>query len=292
MTLGFRHEALLYEGREGFLAGAVPYVQAGLDAGEPVLVASSAARLNALRSRFGSAIEYADMAVLGRNPARIIPAWQEFIDRHDGPARGIGEPVWRGRGGAELVECQLHEALLNVAFDQRPFSLLCPYDRALAPAVLREARCSHPRVDGAASPLFRTKDALSPFDAPLAPPPATARILGFEAQGLGEVRRLVEECGGGADLVLAINELAANSIRHGGGRGVLRVWRDNGSLICEIKDRGRLADPLAGRRAPAREALDGRGLWIANQVCDLVQVRSGSQGTTVRARITAPLSTT
>src|SRR5262249_30332473 len=159
----------------------------------------------------------ADMTQLGRNPACILPAWQAFVDRHDGPVRGIGEPVWRGRGGAELVECQLHEALVNVAFDEADFTLLCPYDRALAPAVLREARCPHRRVDGEASPLFRDADALAPFDAPLAPPPASARVLAFEHE-LRDVRRLVEECGGSPDVVLAVNEVAANSVRHGGGR--------------------------------------------------------------------------
>ena len=59
------------------------------------------------------------MAVLGHNPARIIPAWRDFADAHAGPIRGIGEPIWPGRGADELVECQLHESLLNVAFDGR-----------------------------------------------------------------------------------------------------------------------------------------------------------------------------
>ena len=82
--------------------------------------------------------------------------------------------------------------------------------------------------------------------------------------------------------MLAVAELAANSIRHGGGRGILRIWRDGGTLVCEVRDRGRIDDPLAGRHVPDAERLGGRGLWIANAVCDLVQVRSTAQGTAVR----------
>ena len=75
---------------------------------------------------------YADMSELGQNPARIIPAWRDFVDAGDGqasPRRGIGEPIWVGRSDVELIECQRHESLLNVAFDEAPtWWLLCPYD--------------------------------------------------------------------------------------------------------------------------------------------------------------------
>ena len=237
------------------------------------------------------------MAVLGHNPARIIPAWREFADAHPGPIRGIGEPIWSGRDATALVECQLHEALLNVAFaDRADFRLLCPYDTdALNGNVIHEACCSHPLVDGEPSRAFRDAERLlAPFDSPLPPPPATARILGFELDTIVEVRRLVEHSARRAglppereqDLVLAVSEMAGNSIRHGGGRGILRIWRTDEALVCEIRDRGHIADPLAGRVKPDLERQDGRGLWLANAVCDLVQIRVGANGTAVRAHMT------
>jgi anti-sigma regulatory factor (Ser/Thr protein kinase) len=284
----FRHEALLYRGPSDFLAGSLPHIRAGLAAEEPVLVAVDTGKIRSLRGALGAdanRVEFADMAVVGRNPARIIPAWREFADAHPGPIRGIGEPIWSSRGESELIECQLHEALLNVAFaDRAGFQLLCPYDTgALAGNVIHEACCSHPHVGGAPSRAYRD-DLLAPFDSPLPPPPATARILGFELDTVAEVRRLVEHSARRAglsteraqDLVLAAGELAANSIRHGGGRGILRVWTTEDALVCEIRDRGRIADPLAGRVRPEPEQLHGRGLWIANSVCDLVQVRAGA----------------
>jgi len=84
------------------------------------------------------------------------------------------------------------------------------------------------------------------------------------------------------DAVRAVHELAANSVRHAGGHGVLRVWRTDEALTCEIRDRGHISDPLAGRRRPAPDATSGRGLWVATQVADLLQIRTGPSGSTVR----------
>ena len=90
------------------------------------------------------------------------------------------------------------------------------------------------------------------------------------------------------DLMLAITELATNSLRHGGGAGVLRAWYEGGTLVCEVADAGRVREPLVGRvRAPVDQPY-GRGLWLVNHLCDLVQLRSSSGGTVVRVRLTAP----
>jgi anti-sigma regulatory factor (Ser/Thr protein kinase) len=300
---GYRHQALLYEGIDGFMDGALPFLQEGLEAGDAMLVAVGPDRIARLRAALGEAagrIAFVDMHELGRNPGRIIPAWEDFLadPRHAGRAfRGIGEPIWAGRSEAELVECQLHESLLNVAFaDAEDFTLLCPYDvAALDPAVVHEARCSHPEAveahEHTSSHEYRgAEDLLSPFDVPLPPPPSAAAVLGFDRRSLQLVRSttagLGEEAGLEAerteDLVLAVNEMATNSLRHGGGRGVLRMWRDAGSLVCEVRDGGRIEDPLVGRRVPRPGQVGGWGVWTAHQISDLVQLRSGHDGTVVR----------
>ena len=262
----YRHEALFYDGVDDLVITALPFIRAGLDAGEPVLVAARPD--SPLRSLDGIAF-----VEIPRNPAQIIPLWRNFVEAHDGPVRGIGEPIWAGRDGDELVECQLHESLLNVAFDE-DFTLLCPYDIAsLDEAVIHEARCSHPVIDGDPSHVYR--DAPLPL-APFAPPPPGARLLAFDLDSLAELRDFVAAHGGDPDFVLAVDELATNSIRHGGGRGIVRLWSDDGALVCEVRDQGQIADPLAGRRRPAADVFGGRGLWITNQVCDLVQIRPGA----------------
>jgi anti-sigma regulatory factor (Ser/Thr protein kinase) len=300
----FRHEALLYAGPDQFLDGTLRFIRAGVAAGEPTLVVLVADKIAALRRELGSegaAVLFADMADVGANPARIIPAWREFVAEHgagDRPLRGIGEPIYPARGPAELVECERHEALLNLAFDETPnFWLLCPYDtHALPPAVIEEAQRNHPRVcashgDVHESALYRgLEEVAAPFDDPLPPPPRTAFELNFGAAMLSDVRRAIREHAARAglrparirDLIVAASEIAANSVRHGGGWGTLCVWDDGATLFCEMRDRGRLDDPLVGRNRPRGYQEGGYGLWLANHLCDLVQVRCFTTGSVVR----------
>ena len=308
MGTTFRHEALLYDGEVGFLTGTLPFIREGVAAGEPVLVVVSAAKVGLLRAALGGdadRVAFADMADVGANPARIIPAWRDFVAVTDGGrhARGIGEPIWAERTPAELVECQRHETLLNLAFAGVPaWWLLCPYDiGALGPDVLEEAERSHPYLSerGAArtSAGYRgLAQAAEPFAAPLPDPPTPPAELGFGPGSLVGLRELVSrqaaavglDPGRAADRVLAVDEVATNSLRHGGGRGTLRVWPEDGALVCEIRDAGRLQDPMAGRERPTPERDGGRGLWMVNQLCDLVQLRSFPDGAAVRLHMYLP----
>jgi anti-sigma regulatory factor (Ser/Thr protein kinase) len=86
------------------------------------------------------------------------------------------------------------------------------------------------------------------------------------------------------DFVLAVDEVASNSIRYGGGHGTVDIWRVDEDLVCEVLDGGRFTDPLVGRIRPEINSVGGRGLWLANQLCDLVQIRSFAAGAAVRLR--------
>jgi anti-sigma regulatory factor (Ser/Thr protein kinase) len=303
---GYRHEAFLWRGDEEFLAGTVPFIKDGVDAGQPVLAAVVPRRIDLLREVLGAdstGVEFVDMTRLGANPARIIPAWREFTDAHaaTGQAvRGIGEPIWDGRRETELAECQLHEALLNMAVDlDTPLWLLCPYDaKALSQDVLAEAHRSHPVVvDGevhrGSVAYGGAHHVATMFESDLRAVDAVASHLPFGPGQLAAVRADVHTRAASAglspdqsaDLVLAVHEIAVNSVEHGGGGGDLRIWQDVGSLVCEVRDEGRIADPMVGRRLPAWDEDGGRGLWLANQLCDLVQIRSGEAGTTVRIHV-------
>ena len=120
------------------------------------------------------------------------------------------------------------------------------------PVVLEEGRCRP-------SETYRGLDEIGlPFGLPLLDPPADAEPFAFDADSLVECRRRVYWQGTRAglgvartnDLVLAVNEILTNSVRHGGGTGVLRIWQDDGTLVCEVRDGGRIDDPLADRRGP------------------------------------------
>lgn len=112
----------------------------------------------------------------------------------------------------------------------------------------------------------------------------------FGQGDLREVRRLVSRTATQAgigemrvdELVLAVNELVANSVDHGGGHGVLRLWVQAGALVVEVHDQG-TGPPEA--IVPTQVGPDderGRGLWLAHRLADLVQVRRTPTGTVAR----------
>jgi anti-sigma regulatory factor (Ser/Thr protein kinase) len=299
---GYLHDVMLWSGQRSFVTAAADFVRQGVLAGEPALVALPAVRLHAVRAALGEAaakVRFAEMEQLGANPACIIQAWVDFVDQAgDRPSRGVGEPLWAGRTGVEVTECQLHEALLNDAIPAAaPLWLRCPYEvGALPEDVLREAVHAHPWVadsDGAA----RANDSYAgddlgatTFASPLPEPPAATIVRAITPDSLRAVRDLAlhvaRVCGisddRAADLGLALHELGVNSVVHGEGSGTLRLWRTMEALVCEVTDEGVVVDRLAGRLAPGTDEPDGRGLWMVNQLCDLVQLRSSTAGTVVR----------
>lgn len=304
----FRHEAMLYTGSKQFTERTGAFVRDAVAAGEPVMVAVAEPRASMLRAALGRdarRVDFLDMGRVGRNPARILPAWTDWVDRHAAsgrPFRGIGEPVWPGRGASEIVECRQHELLLNAAFGDGPgWWLLCPYDVGNLPFdAIIGAYNTHPGLTDLAG---RSRPGSNPhpatscealFSTPL-PEPTTAVLFraGFDreslhilrdevaahaaAQGLGS-RRVT-------DLAFAAHELACNSVLHGGGTGTLRLWREHGRICCEVRDKGLIEDGLVGRRRPAG-SIGGAGLWLVNQLADLVQIRSASAfGTVVRIQM-------
>jgi anti-sigma regulatory factor (Ser/Thr protein kinase) len=301
-TGGFEHEALFYRSDADFLAGLLPFVRDGLRRDEAVIVAEPRPRLELLRDALGddaSAVEFLDMAEIGANPARIIAVWAAALEKTTGTGRrlrGVGEPAYAGRREIELIECQLHELLLNHAFDAGPaWRLLCPYDvQALPPSVSQGALHTHPvsctPAGRGPSDTYTAGGHLDAFAAPLPAPtgsvlrgaygagdvPATRRTVAQYARSVGLAQEQVEV------LELAASELATNSVRHGGGTGMLAMWLEAGAAVVEFSDTGEIHDPLSGRLTPTLDQEGGRGLFLVNQLCDLVQVRSSGRGTTVR----------
>jgi anti-sigma regulatory factor (Ser/Thr protein kinase) len=296
---GFEHHAVFYRGSSGLVEAVLPFVREGIDQGQRVLVALRHDATAALQRALGPDAErvgFVDMAKLGANPARIIPEWRRFLeeDAGEGPVRGVGEPVWCGRRDVEMTEAVLHEALLNLAFDDGPaWQLLCPYDvSALPPELIEDAARTHPVARGAtvSATYCGADEARARFSSPLPPAPDRADEVPFRDADLtglrGVVARLAAQAGvsraAADDLVLACHELATNSVLHGGGSGVLRAWTEPGAFVVEVCDGGIIHDPLVGRGLLQDLAENGRGIWMANQLCDLVQVRSGEAGTVVR----------
>ncbi|WP_410672456.1 anti-sigma factor RsbA family regulatory protein [Amycolatopsis sp. cmx-4-68] len=298
----FVHPALFYRTPAEYLAGTVPFVTGALEAGEPVAVAVPPANLELLRRELGAdadRVHLLDMTRVGRNPGRIIPGvLRAFADAHSGVhVRIIGEPIWAGRSEAEYPACVQHEALINHAFDGRRVTILCPYDTAsLGPVALADAVRTHPwLVDGAgewrASGAYSPDDVVADYNREL-PEPADAAVLVVDPNGLRELRKFVAETAVRAgldedrahDVVLAVTELASNSVEHARSDATVLLGRGGGQLVCQVRDRGHIADPLAGRRPEVPGQPRGRGLLLVNHLVDLVRVHTTPAGTTVEVR--------
>ena len=297
----YRHEAFLWHDADDFTRTMVPFLEEGLAAGEPTMVAVLPEHIGWLRDALGTQakqIDFVDMQELGRNPARIIPAWQHFLDEKAGrrkPVRGIGEPIWPGRRPEELLECQLHEALLNVAVDpELPFWLVCPYDaEQLGGAVVDEAYRSHPVIveadayQGSAAYAGRAHvDSL--FSTELSDSDGRVQSVPFSRSDVRRLRHYLRlelhvaglDAHAVEDLTDVVLRLVVSSLHRGSEDGTVKVWSSREAVVCEVADGAPTHDPLAGRRAPSEE--DHDALWLANQTCDLVQLRSTPTGTAVR----------
>jgi anti-sigma regulatory factor (Ser/Thr protein kinase) len=297
---GVRHQVLVCQEPADWLPGVTAFAEYAIGRGEPVSVGVSSAAAGALREALGgeSLVEFFDMEQLGRNPGRIITVMLDFAARHAGrELRFVSEPVRAGRPAAESAEAARHETLVALALADLSATVLCLYDgQELDAATLACAEQTHPLllVGGRSRPSARyAGPGILPAgcDRPLPPPPAGTALLTYRTD-LRAVRQQVTNCAieaglpdwRAADLVLAASEVAANTLRHTRGGGILQVWYTADELVCQITDSGHIGDPLAGRCRPASDS-SGQGLWVVNQVCDLVELRSGPGGTTIRMHV-------
>jgi hypothetical protein len=305
----FMHRACLYGSDEQFLAMAMPFLDAGLAAGEPVLAVTTPANLELINTALGARgtnVDYAESAFFGRRPAQRVAAFHRYWKRHssaDHPVqvRVIAEPVWAGRSSREIAAWTRMEAALNVALAPTTISMICPYDRRIVPAaILASASSTHPeQVDGARSrpspeyadpaAFARTCDA-----SPLPDPPASAAELRF-AGDLRGLRRFVANRAAAhgltgdriGRLVYAAGEVATYVKNQPPGRAAVRVWEQPGAVVCDVRQARASSDsdPFLGLRPAELKPEPGDGLWLAGQICDWIEIRSTDESSTIRLHV-------
>ena len=300
---GALHEAVLYSAPDELAERLVPRMLPSLDEGSPVVAVLDDAIRAEVRRALGDAaehVEFSDPAAVHRVPPfTVATRWARLSRRvttSTGRATVVGQHLEGLPGCSENHWARLDIAL-NVAVVGLPITVLCPYraddrDRARVEA-------THPRLATAtglvASGTYRPPtEALVEYPPPPPPelgPPAAEQA--FAADELADLRHLVAEVAGRgatapdrvADLVLAVNEIGSNSVEHGPGRGRLRLWTTEEAVIAEIVDRGTADLPFPGMVAPLASGVRGRGLWLASELCDVMQVWSDGEGTVVRLRM-------
>ncbi len=301
----FRHIALFYRSPQEYLDYLVPFVADSVAAGYPVLAVVPEPNLSQLRDALppgsAAAVTLADMSWVGRNPGHLLGGvLGAFAAQHpSGPVRMVGEPVWDGRSDLEYPACVQHEALINQAFTGRDVTMLCPYDAThLDSDILIDAEVTHPRLGFSGQPeqtsrSFAPDTAWARYNEPLPSSPTAASytlrrltdLSGARAFAARYARWFGFSANDIADLQLIVNELASNSLQHGRGPCVVLLWESGGTLVCQVRDSGLLADRMAGRRPISHGADHGCGLFVVNATADLVRIYTAATGTTVQAHL-------
>ena len=296
-----RHVSFVYQNLADYRSRLGAFVRAGLSGREPVLLAVPRPSITLPEWPAGSSalLTVTDMTELGRNPARVIPALRSFAERHIGRrARMITESIWPGRSVSEICEAARHDALIDLALADLTATLICPFSAAdLPPSALSDAGRAHQWLFEADAPVpnsqYSAQDTVpTAIGVPLARVPADAETVHYRTD-LRPVRAMVTDACRrvglsvmrATDMTLAVSELAANTLRHTRAGGVAQAWQRGGELLCQISDTGHITDPLAGIRRPEPGEPGGQGLWLVNQVCDLVELRTSEAGTVIRLHI-------
>lgn len=299
---GAQHEVLLYSSAADLASQLAPRIGSALAVGDPVIAVVDAPSRAALDTALGPAatdIDFQDPAQVHSVPSfTVATRWARLGRRVTEPGRRatvVGQHV-------EELDCDPGhwarlDIALNVAIDGLPVDVLCPYRSPGAD--IPRLYATHPllftHLGPEPSPGFRL-----PHESVIEYPPPPPVDLGphdtemeFDGTGLGPVRHRVAGVADAVgldadrvdDLVLAVNEIAANSVEHGPGRGRLRLWITDRQLVAEVADLGRMDVPFPGMVAPHAAGARGRGLWLACELCDVLQVWSDERGTVFRLLI-------
>jgi hypothetical protein len=306
----FQHWACVYDSDQQFLRTAVPFLAEGLAAGDPVLAVTTPANLELISAALGprgGEVDYAESAFFGRRPPQRVAAFYRYWRNHasgssnrSNRVRILAEPVWAGRSTREIAAWTRMESALNVVLAPASISMICPYDtRTLGPEIVAGALRTHP-AQIAGSRLSPSADFADPAEfarscdtGPLPEPPADAAVFSFDGDLRG-LRRFIADravsygvTGDRADiLILAVSEVGAYLKNQGPGTAAVRTWEQPGAVVCDFRQPDlSLSDPFLGLRPARLEPGDGDGLWLANQICDWLEIRSGADGGTIQLQV-------
>lgn len=305
MNQGLEHDALIYGSDEALMSTLVPWLRDGLEREDGAVVATTSPHIDQFRDALGAderSVSFLSAEDMYVHPVQTIAAWQRLLSEAADTGITFTRIVGEVRFGATAdlqKSWTRYESALNAIFERSPTWIVCPYDvRALPPDVIDQAWRTHPTVwdstrhksDRYEVPARLLREFVEPGRAVTGPPSLELYI----DDRLGEVRETVRALGREArlprsrveELVLAVSELAGNTVRHAGGGGKLALWITPEGVVCEVTDHGGgMADPLAGLVPPKPSASAGMGLWIARQLSDSFAIGGNGGGTTVRIAV-------
>ncbi|SMC54933.1 sensor histidine kinase [Lentzea albidocapillata] len=299
---GFFHETAFYGTDDDFLAHAVPFLEDGLRAGEPSVVACSEQNTELLRGTLGrTGVIFRPGTGQYSRPSEAIANYLDLFREYTAGGaqqmRVIGQVPHPGTG-ARWDWWARYEAAVNQAYAEFPVWGLCPYDTRTTPAdVLADVVSTHPNIATApgtheANPGYRAGLASSP------PLPDVLEegvpLVELVDPAAGTVREAVGNAIDGMDLdeeaahdaVYAASEIVTNGLTHGVAPVRFRLWADGARVVLAVTDHGPgPSDPTAGLVPTTETRSAGLGLWILHRTCDYVSMGRDADGFTVRVSV-------
>jgi anti-sigma regulatory factor (Ser/Thr protein kinase) len=307
-----RHAAVLVGSQDELVAAALPWLEAGLAAGDLVVLSCDEETVGLLHAELGprSAGLLSDprISLRGERPPDAVVALRRLLDQAaDAPSgrlRVLGTPEF-GPAPRNWRETQRYESVLNRLLAECPVEALCVYDRrTLSAEAVASASHTHPLLvtDGAPTenPAYRTpgdyvRDLPLPREAieqgePVYAVAGAPTLADLRHQLAAVLAVRVPDRDRREDLHLGVSEMAANAFRHGTGPVSARVWASADWIVCTVTDRGTgFRDVLGGFQPAHGDDLSrgGMGLWLARKLWDHVDLLPGPDGLTVR--LSSPL---
>ncbi|GGT96598.1 sensor histidine kinase [Actinomadura citrea] len=265
----FVHQGCVYSSDDDFLRMAVPFIDEGLRREEPVLVTTTPVNLGLVQTALGRHarnVDYAESAFFGRRPPQRVAAFTGYRHRHPGAERVriLAEPVWAGRSARQVEAWECMDSALNAVLAGTDVAASSGYTEPVA------------FVRGRAAPLAaRPDDAVT---VPCTGDPARMRhtvVLETALLGLAGERLMI--------FAAAVGELLIGVSGAGGRRPSVALWGRPGEVVCDVDLPATASlDPFIGLHPPTLDPRPGDGVWLARQICDHLDVRSGPGGTTIR----------
>lgn len=297
------HAGLLYHTTDEFLASALPYVREGVERGESVLAVMTQEHIANLRRALGperaSKVTFVDSIDWYDVQMQALSRLSQFLAAQPSNTRIriLGEPLINCCSRENAKRWLTMENATNAAWRNAPISMLCTHDMTETGSWERALECAHPvlLVDGKPTP---NPDFVGPdeyyerqFSHPEVPKTGVHEFP-FNIHTLPAVRHHLEAyaiASGMVDdavfaLVMSVTEACSNALEHGGGRGVVRMWRCNNEVVCDVVSFGEaIEQPLAqGFIAPNVVQERGRGIYLMRQLCDWVDIFTPGKGAVVR----------
>lgn len=290
---GIFHETSIFGSDAELRETALPFLSEGLDAQDPTYVVLGPRAESLVRREIGEpeGLYYIPAREAYVNPATTVKSYRDvcvaattagaeqvrFITEVPHPGFGTAWDWW-GR----------YESAVNEIFADLPVWAICTYDERTTPTpVLDEVLRSHPYVagPGGAHTSNRAFEPPSDFLArrsclytdPIEAGEPLVELVDptlIEARSLASgIARAFLGAEAADNLALAVSEVVANAQRYGRPTVELRLWAAPNRVLASVQDRGPgIQDVTLGLAPVEPERTGGRGLWIANQLCDHLSI--------------------